>query len=354
MKRILAALCVLTSLHVHAQNNKLLSTGNVGIGTNTPNSQFLLHVANGDVLLQNTSGTGYPKLFSKSADGNTSLQLDFNSILVSGSNGIFRSTANLLLNDVGGNVGVGISTPLEKLHVLGNVQIGGADYFLRLHNRLTMQGTDLTTQNNATRGILSNNLRWNNLTNKWKMDNTTENDFAMIQFENNGGICFFTKPHNSSSAEINHVDLLNNYLRMYIDWRGQVGIGTLDTKGHKLAVGGSAIFTSAYVKLEPNWPDYVFEKDYQLLPLPELEKFIRQNKHLPEVPTAEEVAKDGLNLGTTQAALLKKIEELTLYIIEQNKKMEKQDKRIEEQDKQMKEMKAMILELKGVAKNTGN
>jgi hypothetical protein len=96
------------------------------------------------------------------------------------------------------------------------------------------------------------------------------------------------------------------------------------------AVNGEAIFTKAKVKDFGNWPDYVFNKDYQLPALAEVEKFIQQNKHLPGIPAAAEVQQKGLDLGDNQAALLKKIEELTLYIIEQNKKIEGLEKKLNE------------------------
>jgi uncharacterized small protein (DUF1192 family) len=71
-----------------------------------------------------------------------------------------------------------------------------------------------------------------------------------------------------------------------------------------------------------DWPDYVFENDYQLLSLTELEKFIQTNKHLPGVPSASEVEINGADVGNTQAVLLKKVEELTLYIINLRKEIE--------------------------------
>ena len=76
------------------------------------------------------------------------------------------------------------------------------------------------------------------------------------------------------------------------------------------------------VKLQVDWPDYVFEKVYKRLSLSELELFILKNRHLPEVPTADDVEKNGLSLGEMDAILLKKIEELTLYVIEQQKEIE--------------------------------
>ena len=70
------------------------------------------------------------------------------------------------------------------------------------------------------------------------------------------------------------------------------------------------------------WADYVFQNDYTLKPLHEVEQFIKENKHLPEVPSEKEVKENGNNLGKMDAVLLQKIEELTLYLIEQNKSIE--------------------------------
>lgn len=109
---------------------------------------------------------------------------------------------------------------------------------------------------------------------------------------------------------------------------GNVGIGTNAIAAHKLAVNGSIIAEKVKVKQYSSWPDYVFEKEYEIPSLEEVEAFIKKNKHLPGVPAAAVVEKEGLDLGDSQAILLKKIEELTLYIIEQNKKIEEQNKKI--------------------------
>ena len=85
--------------------------------------------------------------------------------------------------------------------------------------------------------------------------------------------------------------------------------------------------------VEIGWADYVFKKDYKLMPLEELEKFVATNNHLPNIPSAQEVTQKGLDLGSVQAKQMEKIEELTLYIIELNKKIETQDKRIAELEK---------------------
>ena len=120
---------------------------------------------------------------------------------------------------------------------------------------------------------------------------------------------------------------------IYNNTTANIGIGTTDTKGYKLAVNGSAIFTKATVKPSAAWPDYVFSPEYKLTPLDSLEEFIQLNKHLPEVPSADEVQKDGVDLGDNQALLLKKIEELTLIVIEQNKQIQELKSRLPKQGK---------------------
>jgi hypothetical protein len=100
-----------------------------------------------------------------------------------------------------------------------------------------------------------------------------------------------------------------------------VGV-TAAPAGYKLAVGGKAVAEEMVVKLQANWPDYVFADTYKLPPLLEIERYIRENKHLPDVPSAETVAEQGLSLGEMNAVLLKKIEEMTLYMIEMKKEIE--------------------------------
>lgn len=98
---------------------------------------------------------------------------------------------------------------------------------------------------------------------------------------------------------------------------GMVSIGTTATPvGYKLAVGGKIVSEEVVVKLQSAWPDYVFEKDYSLMPLNELKRYVFTNNHLPDVPSASEVKNSGIELGEMNAILLKKIEELTLYILE--------------------------------------
>lgn len=105
---------------------------------------------------------------------------------------------------------------------------------------------------------------------------------------------------------------------------GAVGIGTTSPDA-KLTVKGKIHAEEVKIDLNVPAPDYVFEKGYDLKSLKEIEHYITKNKHLPEVPSAKEFKEKGLDVGEMQMKLLQKIEELTLLLIEQNKKMELMD-----------------------------
>ncbi|MDO3426768.1 hypothetical protein QWT87_17970 [Chryseobacterium sp. APV1] len=122
---------------------------------------------------------------------------------------------------------------------------------------------------------------------------------------------------------------------------GTIGIGqftnqlpadgiTADGEKYKLFVKDGIRTEKVKVDIAANngWADYVFEKDYKLMPLNSVEKFIKENGHLPEVPTTEEAIKNGIELKEMNILLLKKIEELTLYTIEQQKRIEALEKKV--------------------------
>jgi hypothetical protein len=113
-------------------------------------------------------------------------------------------------------------------------------------------------------------------------------------------------------------------------------VGSANTSAYNLFVKGGIL--SDEVRVRIGWADYVFDKDYELKPLGELEAFIKTNKHLPNVPSASQVAADGLNLGDISRIQQEKIEELTLYVIDQNKQLKAQQKEIAE-------LKAMVQKL---------
>jgi hypothetical protein len=108
---------------------------------------------------------------------------------------------------------------------------------------------------------------------------------------------------------------------------GSVAIGNpaiADRKfpsAYKLAVDGKVIAEEVTVQLSQDWPDYVFSEQYERATLQQLEEYIRKNQRLPQIPSAAEVNQNGVSLGDMQAKLLQKIEELTLYMIDQNKEV---------------------------------
>ncbi|WP_440066366.1 cell wall anchor protein [Tenacibaculum discolor] len=105
---------------------------------------------------------------------------------------------------------------------------------------------------------------------------------------------------------------------------GNVGIGTNDTKGFKLGVYGKIAATEVKVATYNNWPDYVFTKEYKLPTLQEVAQYIKKKGHLQNIPSAKEVQENkGIELGEMNRKLLEKIEELTLYTIQQQKEIEK-------------------------------
>lgn len=110
---------------------------------------------------------------------------------------------------------------------------------------------------------------------------------------------------------------------------GNVGIGTTTIPtDYKFAVNGKIISEEVKVQLQSQWPDYVFKTDYNLKSLQEIQSYIQEHGHLPNIPSAKEVEANGIELGEMNRLLLEKIEELTLYTLEQNMKNQKLENRI--------------------------
>lgn len=180
-------------------------------------------------------------------------------------------------------------------------------------------------------------------------DANVNNNVRMVQapgmslfFTDKGNLALYSVPSNAAGS------VANDGLYGLIQYNsGQVGIGTnYDITGFaesttKLFVLGG--IRARKVKVDQlNWPDYVFDKGYRLTPLSEVEKYIKANNHLPEVPPAAEIEKNGLDLGENQATLLKKIEELILYLIEQNKKLEELNLRTKIQQEEIARLQQQI------------
>jgi hypothetical protein len=122
----------------------------------------------------------------------------------------------------------------------------------------------------------------------------------------------------------------------------------LNNLGYKLTVGGKIICEELIVKLRSNWPDYVFGDTYKLKDLNELETYIAANKHLPNIPSAQEVADKGFETGDIIKRQMEKIEELSLYLIQQNKLIAMQQQQLDVQNKKAteQEKRLVLLEAK--------
>ena len=160
-------------------------------------------------------------------------------------------------------------------------------------------------------------------------------------YANNGTI------NSATTTNGNRVVTMNNsniwFQSAAADTNSKIYIGTTatypsTTGNYKLYVEGGILTEKVKVALRStaNWADYVFEKNYDLMPLKNVEEYIAIHKHLPGIDSASELAKNGLDLAEMQAKHMAKIEEMMLYIIDQNKTIEKNIKDIEELKKQVK------------------
>lgn len=134
----------------------------------------------------------------------------------------------------------------------------------------------------------------------------------------NTALVFYTNPLGQLAGTAGLIE------QMRISPHGNVGIGT-DNPKNKLDVAGTIRATEVRIEALP-WSDFVFNKDYKLRSLEEVKAHIDEYKHLPDIPSEAEVTENGISLGTMQSKLLQKIEELTLYLIEQNVRIEELEK----------------------------
>jgi len=143
---------------------------------------------------------------------------------------------------------------------------------------------------------------------------------------------FTTIANANNSSFLTVRDIGSGTTAFIIKGNGNVGVGT-SSPDALLAVKGAIHANEVRVDLSVPGPDYVFESDYKLASLEEIKNYIDQNKHLPEIPSAKEMEKNGVQLGEMNMLLLKKIEELTLHILEQERKIQEQEKRIQRIEK---------------------
>ncbi len=160
------------------------------------------------------------------------------------------------------------------------------------------------------------------------------NGHFFIHDNTNAGVIYFPANGNFYFRSTDYpqvYDAANE--RMFIGGNGNVGIGTTlenNPNNYKLAVNGTIGALEVIIENSSStWSDYVFDKNYKILSLLELEKYITKNKHLPDVPSANEVKEKGIKVAEMDATLLKKIEEQTIYIIDLQKQIDELKKQIE-------------------------
>jgi hypothetical protein len=280
------------------------TAGKVGIGITNPNAQ--LHLASDvDHSFRMTRSNGMYgfRIYRNATEGNIYFQNtdnnnNFGTRIKLAEGGAYWQ--NILINPDGGNVGIGTTTPNNKLHIY------------------TSSGPIAMTLQTGT-------------------------SYSYVASDGNNIILASDQGSTGFKLLVNRNAPDNS---MIINSLGNVGIGTTHP-AYLLDVFGTIHAHEVKVDLLGQ-ADFVFKPDYQLRSLAEVEQYIKANSHLPEIPSAAEVAQNGLSLGDMQNKLLQKVEELTLYTIEQDKQIQVQNKKLEDQDKKNADLQQKIEKLEGM------
>ena len=295
-----------TYLNHYSKGNTFLNLngGNVGIGTSAPAGKLHVkgetYVDGGWLRVKGSKGIFFQDF------GGGFVMTDNSWIRTYGNKNFYHNTGamrtdgtlqvgpsgNRFVVNTAGKVGIRTTSPDETLHVNGTTTIT-ADIGVPTSNHWQTGSHTLELQNSDQGEVVLSFHR-------------AGHSNAAIKHPASGGIAF------SANGEYDET-------HMYLKSNGYVGVGTTNPDA-KLAVNGNIHTKEVKVDLV-GWPDYVFEDSYQLPTLSQVEKHIKENGHLQNIPSAKEVEKNGVKLGEMNKLLLEKIEELTLYTIDQEKEI---------------------------------
>ncbi|MEP7144931.1 MAG: hypothetical protein ABI707_18750 [Ferruginibacter sp.] len=323
------------------------NAGNVGIGVNAPLAPF--HIKKDNEAFRIQGATPYISFYDNAGAYKGFIQ-NFNNNLLFGTP---ASNPNSKLEFYNGNI------KNLSLDGFGTMDLSGSNPFLSLNSNGTrsgyLYGTGTTMEIAAYKGAKASA---GNLILQVNETGISQSGQPATLYAGNVGIGTrtpvekLTVQTSNNSYGISHRSVEGNILATLIGGTS-AGIGTFSNTNMRIFANGvSAIFIGSGTnnvgigkeyptyKLEVNgtirskevivesngWPDYVFDEKYKLSSIDEVEKYIEQNKHLPNIPSAKEIEEKGLHLGDTQKKIMEKIEEMTLYIIEANKKIQQLEK----------------------------
>ena len=269
------------------QENNLVVQGRVGVGTFSPSVEMEVVGKLKTTQLQILDGHLNGYILQCDNEGNASW-INPTELNVGG----WLQLANNVYVEGTRFVGIGTSTPTQPLDVVGNIKLSGDIFGGRTSEWPPLRIFAGTNENDGAYMLMSSNAN------------------------QNGSIKFFARGAGGCVEFFNAERQI-----MSVRDNGNVYIGDPNNQSD-LMVYGEIKAHLVRVTTDIPWFDYVFDKDYQLMPLHQLEAFVNEHHHLPDMPTEQQVHEEGLDIAQMNALLLKKVEELTLYVIELKKENE--------------------------------
>lgn len=305
-----------------SSNTFVLKNDNVGIGTTSPTNKLEVDGGSSEVAVRiSTANTGASAASLVLANSSKTAFNDGLQIIHGAGVTKFNDLAgtNLMSLDLSnGKVGIGTTSPGSY-----KLALSSSDYrALSLNSTYGQVNADF-----ANSGVYFGSIG----SGSSQTPTGAYNDFGIGTAGTNGNLVFATGAGYSE--------------RLRIQANGNVLIGKTSqaNSGYKLDVNGSA--RANEVVVNSDGADFVFEPDYKLPKLSEVKTFIDKNHHLPEIPSATEMKKNGMNIGELNTKLLQKVEELTLYLIEKDKQVNEQKSQLSNQQEQINQLKEQVTAL---------